>query len=104
MSKADNVEITKTPVRAPRAITHCERVIGTRREVLDHHLVLGQAHTRQVPAEYQKHYNTHRPHRSRNQLPPRAQEQPPPVQACAAHRPLRTGVLGGVINDYRYAS
>ncbi|WP_405878225.1 transposase [Streptomyces sp. NBC_01136] len=99
------MEIIKTPVRAPRANSHCERVIGTlRREVLDHVLILGEAHARQVLTEYQKHYNAHRPRRSRNQLPPEAQEQPPPVQASAARRARRTRVHGGVINEYRYAS
>jgi hypothetical protein len=85
---------------------HCERVIGSiRREVLDHVLILGEAHARQVLAAYQAHYNEHRPHQARNQLPPDIQEHP-----AAAHdldspgcRPLRTRVLGGVINEYRYA-
>ncbi|MFC5673654.1 integrase core domain-containing protein [Streptomyces incanus] len=86
-------------------MTAPERVTGTlRREVLDHVLILGEAHAGQVLAEYQKHYNAHRPHRSRNQLPPEAQEQPPPVPALAARRVLRTRVLGGVISECRYAS
>ena len=58
-------------------IAHCERIIGSiRREALDHVLIMNEAHARQVLAAYQQHYNEHRPHRARNQLPPGAYEQP----------------------------
>ncbi len=101
----EDIEIIKTPVRAPRANAHCERVIGTlRREVLDHVLILGEAHARQVLAEYERHYNAHRPHRARSQLSPEAHEQPLQVRAPADRRVLRTRILGGVINEYRYAA
>ncbi|MGY0063423.1 integrase core domain-containing protein [Streptomyces sp. LZ34] len=103
--QAEEIEIIKTPVRAPKANAHCERVIGTlRREALDHILILGKAHERHVLAEYQRHYNAHRPHRARRQLPPQAQEQPPPVLEPTSRKVLRTHVLGGVVNEYRYAS
>ncbi|WP_246015417.1 transposase [Kutzneria buriramensis] len=55
-------------------------------------------------AEYQDHYNRHRPHRSRGQLPPDVQEQPCAVQDFEARRLVRTRVLAGVIHEYRYAS
>ena len=103
--QAEDIEIIKTPVRAPKANGHCERVIGTlRREVLDHTLILGEAHARQVLAAYQRHYNAHRPHRARCQLPPQAHGQPPTVLEPTSRKVLRTRVLGGVINEYRYAS
>jgi hypothetical protein len=58
---------------------HCERIIGSiRREALDHVLIMNEAHARQVLAAYQQHYNEHRPHRARNQLPPGATSNPPP--------------------------
>ncbi|MFD8386216.1 integrase core domain-containing protein [Streptomyces sp. NPDC059679] len=103
--QAEDIEIIKSPVRAPKANAHCERVIGTvRREVLDHILILGEAHARQVLAEYQRHYNTHRPHRARRQLPPQAHEQPPPALGPTSRQALRTRILGGLINEYRYAA
>ncbi len=103
--QAEDIEIVKTPVRAPKANAHCERVIGTlRREVLDHILILGEGHARRVLATYQRHCNAHRPHRARCQLPPQAHGQPPPVLKPASRKVLRTRVLGGVINEYRYAS
>jgi len=48
------------------------------------------------------HYNGHRPHQSRGQLPPLAQQHPAP-DSIADHL-LRTRVLGGLINEYRYAA
>ncbi|OMI36960.1 integrase catalytic region [Streptomyces sparsogenes DSM 40356] len=87
--QAKDIEIIKTPVRAPKANAHCDRVIGTlRREALDHILILDEAHARHVLAEYQRHYNAHRPHRARHQLPPQAHQQPPPVLKPASRRVL----------------
>ncbi|MGW6360003.1 integrase core domain-containing protein [Streptomyces sp. NPDC055092] len=81
----------------------CERVIGSiRREVLDHVLIMGEAHARHVLAACQTHHNEHRPHQARNQLPPNAQVQPAAMDICT-HRPLRTRILGGIINEYRHA-
>ncbi|AEM85846.1 competence protein CoiA family protein [Streptomyces violaceusniger] len=103
--QAEDIEIIKTPVRAPKANAHCERVIGTlRREALDHILILDEAHARQVLATYQRHYNAHRPHRARHQLPPQAHQQPPPDLKPTSRRVLRTRILGSVINEYRYAA
>ena len=95
----------KTAPRAPRMNAHCERVIGTlRRELLDHLLILNDAHARRVLDVYARHYNGHRPHQARGQLPPLAQEHLAPPTDMTAHRLLRTRVLGGVINEYTYAA
>jgi putative transposase len=52
------LRILKSPPRAPRANAICERLIGTlRREVLDHLLIVNEAHLRAVLAEYATHYN-----------------------------------------------
>lgn len=102
---AEEIDALLSAPQAPRMNAHCERVIGTlRREVLDHVLIMNEAHAEQVLAAYQDHYNRHRPHRSRGQRPPDAQEQPPATAGLTSHRLLRTQVLGGVINEYRYAS
>jgi putative transposase len=97
--------VLRSAPQAPRMNAHCERVIGTlRREVLDHVLITNEAHARRVLAAYRDHYNRHRPHRSRGQRPPDTQEQPRAAAGLKSHRLLRTRVLGGVINEYRYAS
>lgn len=103
--EAEDTEVLLSAPRAPRMNAHCERVIGTiRREALDHILIMNEAHARQVLAEYQEHYNCHRPHRSRDQRPPEAPEQPAVLHDRVPRRLLRTRVLGGVINEYRYAA
>ncbi|MER5852810.1 integrase core domain-containing protein [Streptomyces sp. NPDC002012] len=65
---------------------------------------MNEAHARQVLVEYQEHYNTHRPHRSRDQRPPEVREQPAVSHDHVPRRLLRTRVLGGVISEYRYTA
>ncbi|MGW2939599.1 integrase core domain-containing protein [Streptomyces sp. NPDC001156] len=102
--EAEELDVIKSAPQAPRMNAHCERVIGSlRREVLDHILVMGEAHARQVLAAYQRHHNEHRPHQARNQLPPAVQEQPTAIDS-GAHKLLHTRILGGLINEYRYAA
>ncbi|MFF7635370.1 integrase core domain-containing protein [Kitasatospora sp. NPDC008050] len=103
--EADDIDVIKSAPRAPRMNAHCERVIGSiRREALDHVLIVNEAQARQVLGACQRHYNEHRPHRARKQLPPDAHEQTTGVHDLEARRLLRTRVLGGVINEYRYAA
>jgi putative transposase len=67
----EGIRIIKTPVQAPRANAITEPWIGSvRREILDRILIINAAHLRTVLAEYQTHFNTHRPHRSLNQASP----------------------------------
>ncbi|WNV85243.1 integrase core domain-containing protein [Umezawaea sp. Da 62-37] len=84
---------------------HCERVIGTiRRELLDHILIMDEGHARQVLKTYEKHYNGHRPHQARDQLPPAGQQHPAAVHDPDTRRVLRTRILGGLINEYKHAA
>ncbi|MFE7113051.1 integrase core domain-containing protein [Streptomyces sp. NPDC057575] len=102
--EAEEIQILRSAPRAPRMNAHCERVIGSiRREALDHVLILNEAHARKVLAVYQSHYNEHRPHQARTQLPPDAQNQPAATDT-GAHQLLRTRILGGFISEYRYAA
>jgi putative transposase len=103
--QAEEMDILKSAPQVPRMNAHCERVIGSiRREALDHVLITNEAHARQVLAAYRRHYNGHRPHRGRHQLPPDAHQQPATVHDLEGHKLLRTRILGGVINEYRYAA
>jgi transposase InsO family protein len=103
--EAEYMDVLLSAPRAPQMNAHCERVIGTvRREALDHVLLMNEAHARQVLADFERHYNGHRPHRARDQRPPHASGQPATVHDLHRHRLLRTRILGGTINEYRYAA
>lgn len=57
--------VLRTPVRAPQANAHCERLIGTvRRECLDFVIPLNQRHLQRTLRSYVAHYNKGRPHSS----------------------------------------
>jgi transposase InsO family protein len=93
------VRIIKTPVRAPRANSLAERYVRTlRRECLDHLLIYGERHLRQILAEYARHYNHHRPHQSREQRPPLHE---PGQAADMTARIRRRQVVHGLISEYR---
>ncbi|MER5917741.1 integrase core domain-containing protein [Streptomyces sp. NPDC001982] len=103
--EAEDMDVLLSAPRAPRMNAHCERVIGTvRREALDHVLLMNEAHARQVLADFERHYNAHRPHRARDQRPPHASGQPATVHDLDSHRLLRTRIRGGAINEYQYAA
>jgi transposase InsO family protein len=96
---AADIEVLKTPMRAPPANAYAERWVGTvRRELLDLTLIFGRRHLASVLAEYVDHYNSHRPHRSLAQAPPLGPAQPP--AAIAGGRVLRRDRLGGLIGEY----
>ena len=96
------VWVIKTPVRSPQANSYAERFVGTlRRECLDHVLIHGERHLRQILAEYARHYNEHRPHQSREQRPP-LHEPGQPVDVTAPIK--RRQVVHGLISEYRRAA
>jgi transposase InsO family protein len=98
------VRVIKTPVRAPRANAIAERWIGTvRRECTDRLLIYNERHLRRVLAEYERHYNHHRPHQARDRRPPQPTWAAPPADRDKA-RLRREEVLGGLINEYRPAA
>jgi transposase InsO family protein len=81
--------------RSPWQNGHVERLIGSiRRECLDHMLVLGEAHLRQILGNYARYYNQARTHLALGKDTP----QPRPIE--------RTGtitirpILGGLHHQY----
>jgi transposase InsO family protein len=62
----NGTRVIKAPVLSPRANSFAERFAGIlRRECLDHVLILGEQHLREVLADYARHYNGHRPRQGR---------------------------------------
>ena len=98
----NGVRIIKTPVRSPRANSHAERYVGTlRRECLDHLLIHGERHLRQILIEYAQHYNDHRPHQAREQ---RAPLYEPGKAIDLTTRIKRRQTVQGLINEYARAA
>ena len=97
----NRTRVIKAPVRSPRANSFAERFVGTlRRECLDHLLILGEWHLREVLREYARHYNGHRPHQGLQQRPPLHGVNDIDVTA----RIERRWIVGGLISEYRRAA
>ena len=100
------VKILRTPVRAPKANSVCERLVGTvRRECLDFLIPMGEAHLKQILNTWVTHYYQGRVHMSLGPGIPAAQRPTPPVNS-ERHR-LPDGhvvrcraVLGGLHHEY----
>jgi transposase InsO family protein len=84
-----------TAPQSPWQNGHAERLIGSiRRECLDHVVIFGEAHLRQVLKAYAAYYNSIRTHLSLGKDAPRVR----PVQRFGniAARPI----LGGLHHEY----
>jgi len=93
---AGGIEILKTPVRAPRANSYCERQIGSlRRECLDHMLILNRLQLDRIVQEYLDYYNHSRPHQGIGQQIP---------ESLAKDNPWPTRKSGGKITSIRVLS
>jgi hypothetical protein len=95
---SEGIQIIKTPIQVPRANAIMERWIGSlRREVLDRMLIVNARHLMRVLAEYEAHFNTHRPHRTLDHAAPlRTLPQPDTTDI----KIIRRDRLGGVIHEY----
>lgn len=98
----NDTRVIKIPPRSPRANAFAERFVGTlRRECFDHLLIYGERHLRSVLAEYERHFNDHRPHQGRSLRPPL--HDPSEVIDMAA-RIRRRRTVTGLISEYRRAA
>ena len=102
--RTEGLKILKTPVRTPVANAFAERWIGSiRRELLDRTIIWNQQHLERLVVEYIDHYNSHRPHRSLGQQPPKASGVPPPAEGRHL-RVVKSTRCHGLINEYRNAA
>jgi len=96
--RSAGIRIVKTPVRAPQANAIAERFVRTvRAECLDWLLIVNRRHLERVLRIFVEHYNTHRPHRALELLPPQRAEPPPTTTIGEIQRHDR---LGGLIHEY----
>ncbi len=100
------VRLLRTPVRAPKANSFCERFGGTlRRECLDFLIPFNERHLKLVVKTWITHFNHARPHMSLGPGIPEASRSPAQESAhrhCipAGHTVRRSAVLGGLHHDY----
>jgi transposase InsO family protein len=88
-----------TPIRVPRANAFAERLVGTpRRELLDHVIILNEAHLRAILAEYARYDNAERPHRALDLDTPIRRIRP------TTGRIRASPVLGGLHSIYERAA
>jgi putative transposase len=99
---ACGIKILKTPVRAPRANSYCERLIGSlRRECLDHMFILNHRQLDRIVQEYVDYYNYSRPHQGIGQQIPecRTEDNPWPTRKSGG-KVTSTPVLRGLHHSY----
>jgi len=98
------VQVIRSPIRAPRADAFAERFIRTvRSECLDHVLVYGRRHLDRVLCVYVSHYTEQRPHRGLDLTTPRGGASSP-ARHTDGRRIHRRDVLGGLIHEYGWAA
>jgi putative transposase len=101
------ITVVLSGVQMPRMNAIMERWIQTcRHELLDRMLVWNLAHLLHALRQYERHYNTHRPHRGiANARPlhalPEPITNPDTITHLAIHRRDR---LGGIIHEYEQAA
>jgi putative transposase len=97
--RSEQIQIIRTPFRAPNANAYAERWVRTvRQECLDHLLIVNENHLERVLVEYINFYNARRPHQGIQQQTPI-----PYAKAKGINLVKSRPILGGIVHDY-YAS
>jgi putative transposase len=97
VAEGADIEVLKTPIKAPNANANCERLMGTlRRELLDHFLIFNERHLKAVLKEFVEYYNLWRPHQGIGQTTPVKM-----LTSCEAGKIVAFPVLGGLHHHYQ---
>ena len=101
--RSEGMRVIRTPIQAPNANAHAERVIETiRAEFLDWTLILGRRHLDRTLRTYAEHYNHGRPHRALALASPLPGARDPIPLSPRDVR--RRDLLGGLIHEYHAAA
>ena len=101
---ASGIEILRTPIRAPKANSVCERFVrSVRRECLDYMIILNEFHLHRVIKEYAAYFNMARPHQGiAGAIPIPSTRVVPELNSHS--QIVAIPVLGGLHHDYRRAA
>jgi putative transposase len=103
--ESQGTRIVRTPIQAPEANGIAERFVRTARaECLDWLLILNARHLERALTVFIDHYNTKRPHRSLDLVPPNGR---PPIRTWSGAQPIvvkRRDRLGGLLHEYERAA
>jgi transposase InsO family protein len=107
MIKGLGLKVLRTPFRAPRANSFCERLVGTiRRSCLDFMIPLNENHLRRILYEWVAYYNRGRPHSGLGPgIPDPPEDLPVPLQSQRHELPdgyhvVSKPILGGLHHEY----
>jgi putative transposase len=97
--RSEGIRVIRTPIQAPNANAHAERVIETiRAECLDWTLIWGRRHLDRTLRTYAEHYNRGRPHRALGLASPLAAAgEPIPANPRDVRR---RDLLDGLVHEY----
>jgi putative transposase len=101
------IEVVLSGVQMPRMNAVMERWIQScRHELLDRTLIWNQAHLLHALHQYERHYNTHRPHRGiSNARPLHPLPEPITDPDTITHLNIRRhDCVGGIIHEYEHAA
>ena len=106
VARGADTTVMRTPILAPKANGHVERLIGTlRHECLDHLVIWSERHLQHVLDEYRQFYNDARPHQGIEQRRPAHFGMPARSEMRLAGATVASrAVLGGLHHDYRLAA
>jgi putative transposase len=103
--RSEDLEIIRTPFRAPKANASAERWVGTvRRDCLDRLLISSRRQLERTLRVYVDHYNTHRPHRALGLAAPKPGPRLRLVGPGPPDQLQRRDRLGGLIHEYTRAA